>query len=161
MCLYILSSILWCLFIWFLKHVSQTGGFYLCLWNQCLSPLNLWLNATHGEVYSIQHYVIKFVIDLRQVGGFLQFPRHNDISEILLKVALNTINLTHITIKVSLIPCTWRYVLDTTICNNVCQWNVAGRLFSVPVSDMRQVGYFLYMSMIFSRSVVFVLRFPP
>jgi hypothetical protein len=24
-----------------------------------------------GEVYSIQHYVIKFVIDLRQVGGFL------------------------------------------------------------------------------------------
>jgi hypothetical protein len=24
-----------------------------------------------GEVYSIQHYVIKFVSDLRQVGGFL------------------------------------------------------------------------------------------
>jgi hypothetical protein len=24
----------------------------------------------HGEVYSIQHYVIKFVSDLRQVGGF-------------------------------------------------------------------------------------------
>jgi hypothetical protein len=28
-------------------------------------------NPTHGEVYSIQHYVIKFVSDLRQVGGFL------------------------------------------------------------------------------------------
>jgi hypothetical protein len=31
----------------------------------------------HGEVYLIQHYVIKFVSDLRQVGGFLrilQFP---------------------------------------------------------------------------------------
>ena len=30
-----------------------------------------------GEVYSIQHYVIKFVSDLRQVGGFLwvlRFP---------------------------------------------------------------------------------------
>ena len=26
----------------------------------------------HGKVYSIQHYVIKFVSDLRQVGGFLQ-----------------------------------------------------------------------------------------
>jgi hypothetical protein len=26
-------------------------------------------NPTHGEVYSIQHYVIKFVSDLRQVGG--------------------------------------------------------------------------------------------
>jgi hypothetical protein len=24
-----------------------------------------------GEVYSIQHYMIKFVSDLRQVGGFL------------------------------------------------------------------------------------------
>jgi hypothetical protein len=29
------------------------------------------LNPVHGEVYSIQHYVIKFVSDLRQVGGFL------------------------------------------------------------------------------------------
>ena len=29
-------------------------------------------NAVHGELYSIQHYVIKFVSDLRQVGGFLR-----------------------------------------------------------------------------------------
>jgi hypothetical protein len=28
----------------------------------------------HSVVYSIQHYVIKFVSDLRQVGGFLLFP---------------------------------------------------------------------------------------
>jgi hypothetical protein len=28
-------------------------------------------NPTHGEVYLIQHCVIKFVSDLRQVGGFL------------------------------------------------------------------------------------------
>ena len=28
-------------------------------------------NSVHGEVYSIQHYVIKFVSDLGQVGGFL------------------------------------------------------------------------------------------
>jgi len=27
-------------------------------------------NPTHGEMYSIQHYVIKFVSDLQQVGGF-------------------------------------------------------------------------------------------
>jgi hypothetical protein len=32
--------------------------------NKCPSPLT-------GEVYSIHHYVIKFVSDLRQVGGFL------------------------------------------------------------------------------------------
>ena len=29
-------------------------------------------NPSHGEVYWIQHYVIKFVSDLRQVCGFLQ-----------------------------------------------------------------------------------------
>ena len=29
-------------------------------------------NLTHGEVCSIQHYVIKFVSDLRQVDGFLR-----------------------------------------------------------------------------------------
>ena len=34
-------------------------------------------NPVHGEVYSIQHYVIEFVGDLRQVGGLhrvLGFP---------------------------------------------------------------------------------------
>ena len=30
------------------------------------------LNLIHGEVFLIQHYVIKFVSDLRQVGDFLQ-----------------------------------------------------------------------------------------
>jgi hypothetical protein len=40
--------------------------------------------------------VIKFVSDLRQVGGFLRCPPQNntdrhDIDEIFLKVALNTI----------------------------------------------------------------------
>ena len=52
-------------------------------------------------MYLIQHYVIKFDSDLRQVGGFLRvlrFPpqktdRH-DITEILLKRALNKITLT-------------------------------------------------------------------
>jgi hypothetical protein len=44
--------------------------------------------------------MIKFVSDLRQAGGFLRFPppitgRH-DITEILLKVPLNTITLTHL-----------------------------------------------------------------
>ena len=55
-----------------------------------------------SDVYSIQHHVIKFVSDLRQLGGFLQalrFPQPikligNDKTEILLKVTLNTITLT-------------------------------------------------------------------
>jgi hypothetical protein len=32
-------------------------------------------NPVRGEVYSIQHYVMKFVSDLRQVDGFLQVLR--------------------------------------------------------------------------------------
>jgi len=57
----------------------------------------------HCGVYSIQHYVIKFVTDLRQTGwwfspdtpvsSIIKTGRH-DIAEILLKVALNTINQT-------------------------------------------------------------------
>jgi hypothetical protein len=51
----------------------------------------------------MQHYVIKFVSDLRQVGGFLRvirFPPTNktdrtDITEMLLKMALNTIKQTN------------------------------------------------------------------
>jgi hypothetical protein len=35
---------------------------------------NVNLNPAHGEVYLIQHYVVKCVSDLRQVGGFLRFP---------------------------------------------------------------------------------------
>jgi hypothetical protein len=56
-------------------------------------------NPVHGEVYSIQHNVIKFVSDWRQVGGFFMIAftnttdRHN-IAELLLKVALNTITIT-------------------------------------------------------------------
>jgi hypothetical protein len=30
------------------------------------------LNPTHGEVYLLQHYVIKFVSDWQQVSGFLR-----------------------------------------------------------------------------------------
>ena len=31
-------------------------------------------NPAHDDVYSIQQYVIMFVSNLRQLGGFLQFP---------------------------------------------------------------------------------------
>jgi hypothetical protein len=53
-----------------------------------------------GEVYLIQHYVIKFVSDLRHVSGFApgipvtstKKTDHHDVAVILLKVVLNTIN---------------------------------------------------------------------
>jgi hypothetical protein len=56
-------------------------------------------NPAHdGEVHMIQHYVIKFVSDLRQVDGILlsilvsstNKTDSHDITEILLKVVLNT-----------------------------------------------------------------------
>ena len=58
------------------------------------------VNPVHDEEYSIQHYVSKFVNDLCQVGGFLSvlwFPApikltSCDITEIFLKVVLNTLN---------------------------------------------------------------------
>ena len=34
-------------------------------------------NPTHSKVYLMQHYVIKFVSDLRQVCGFLRVMRYN------------------------------------------------------------------------------------
>ena len=77
-------------------------------------------NPVHGKMYSIQHYVIKFVTDLRQVGCF--FPctlvsstnktdRH-DIAEILLNVALNSIDLPT--------ESTANYVLEMSSKGHVC-----------------------------------------
>jgi hypothetical protein len=93
-----------CIICNFLRGLSWSSSYgtwiynYLC--NQCLSSLTLCVQA---RCTIIQHYVIKFVSDLRQVGGFLRvlrFPldtnignktdRH-DITEILLNVALSSI----------------------------------------------------------------------
>ena len=74
---------------------------YLC--NQCLSPLTLWVRILLRRGVLDTTLCDKFVSDLRQVGCFLwviRFPPPkkktdcHDISEILLKVALNTITLT-------------------------------------------------------------------
>ena len=50
---------------------SYGSWIYKHLCNQCLSPLkSCEFEPIYGKVYSIQHYVIKFISDLRQVGGF-------------------------------------------------------------------------------------------
>ena len=68
-------------------------------WNQLNCHLRCEFKSRSCKVYSIQPYVIKFVSDLRQVGGFRQvlwFPPSikltANITKILLKVALNTIH---------------------------------------------------------------------
>jgi len=54
---------------WPWSHGSWIYNYrYLC--NQCLSPLMLWVRISIRG--GVQQYVIKFVSDLRQVGGFLR-----------------------------------------------------------------------------------------
>ena len=44
--------------------------------NDILKSINsVSLNPANDEVYSIQYYVIQFVVDLRQVDGFLMILR--------------------------------------------------------------------------------------
>ena len=82
----------------FLLSKSNGSWIYNYLFNQCLSPIMLWV----WILLMANNYVIKFVSDLRQVGGFsLGTPVYStnntdshDINEILLRVALNTITLT-------------------------------------------------------------------
>jgi hypothetical protein len=49
-------------------YVNERRFFYVKI--QCSNPV-------HGEMYSIQHYVIKLVSDLRQVGAFLRVHKTN------------------------------------------------------------------------------------
>ena len=55
-------------------------------------------NPAHDEIYTIKHYVIKFVSYLWQVSGFLRVLRFSPpiklTTTILLKVALNTRTIT-------------------------------------------------------------------
>ena len=56
-----------------LGNLGAVMDLQLPICNQCLSPLTLWVGICSGQVYSIQHYVIKFVSDFRQVGGFSRY----------------------------------------------------------------------------------------
>ena len=57
---------------------------------------NVSLNPAYGEVYSIQHYVIKFVGDLCHVYGFLWVLRSPPQIKLtaIAEILLNTITLT-------------------------------------------------------------------
>ena len=84
------------LFLLLMKSISSQIPCTCCIYKIKSYPIVVSSNPVHGKVYSIQHYVIKFVSDLRPVGGFhrctpvsstTKTDRH-DIIEILLKVAL-------------------------------------------------------------------------
>ena len=80
---------------------SYGSWIYNCQWKQCLSPLTLWVRNPIMARCTRYIYVIKFVSDLWKVIGFLRGLRlpppnttdSHDITQILLKVTLNTITL--------------------------------------------------------------------
>jgi hypothetical protein len=79
-------------------HMVHVVGFNLPVQSVPIAT-NVRSNPNKSEVYSIQHYVIKFVSDLGQVDGLLRFPPPikltHDITKILLKVAFSTIKPNH------------------------------------------------------------------
>ena len=72
-----------------------------------------YLNPTHGEVYLIQHYVIMVVSDLWQVSIW--------------------------------IPLMGRYTHDTTLCNNGCQWLVAGQYLNPTHGEVYLIQHYVIM----------------
>ena len=83
-----------------LKQLLRSDGIYLTIATMgAVTTEVVSSNPVHVDVYSILYYMMKFVSDLQQVGGFLRVLRFSPaikmsttITEILLKEALNTIN---------------------------------------------------------------------
>jgi hypothetical protein len=57
------------------NNYIEHGSWIFQLPLQSLSITTEDVSSNPAQVYSIQHYVIKFVSDLRQVGGFLRVLR--------------------------------------------------------------------------------------
>ena len=85
-----------------------------------------------GWVYSIQHYVIKFVSELRQVDGFLRVSRdssinktdRHNITEMLLQVALNTTTLSQtLTMGRSFVPFFLLYIYECVLHSEGPSWS--------------------------------------
>jgi hypothetical protein len=104
-------------------------------------------NSAHGDLYSIQHYVLKFVSDLWQVCGVLRFPppneydMHNSQSASIREKGPSWSYggwIYNYQYHQWLSPLTlWvliqlrRGVLETTSCDKVCPWLAGGRWFSL------------------------------
>jgi hypothetical protein len=74
------------LYSWKIAHLALNNMHLLIYWGHrdCVRmvvgftttcAISAYHHSVHGKVYLIQHYVIKFVCDLRQVGGFLRVLR--------------------------------------------------------------------------------------
>ena len=128
----------------FKNHVGPTRSWsygnwiYIYLCNQFLSPLKSWVEISLRRGV-LDTTLCNKVCQWLAVGQWFSLGTpissnktdHHDIAEILLKMALNTINQ-----PINRIPLR-RGILDTTLYDKVCQWLVAGQRFhsGTPVSS--------------------------
>ena len=152
-------------------------------WHDAVSITNKIVssNPAHGEVYSVQHYVIKFVSHLWQVGGFLRFfftnkTDHHEITEILLKKALNTIIIPYypwiprLIFSITIIPfwasfnnnwiyySFWSFTIKLwspptfSIINNIPTFSIINNLMYTGLSIKGGTRYFYLPKMVFGAS---------
>jgi hypothetical protein len=94
---------------------------YLCYQGQ--SPITFEFEPRSGEMYSIQYYVIKFVSDLRQVGGFQWFKIigivwiscHLHFNQKWYNIGLVWFMLFNVTFN-NILVISWRSVLFVEVC---------------------------------------------
>jgi hypothetical protein len=122
-------------------------GWWFSLYNIMCSSLSV--TCDRSVVFSIQHYVIKFVSDLWQVGGFLYTTLCDQVCQWLVtglwfslyNIMWSSLSVTcdrsvvfsiqHYVIK--FVSDLWQVggFLYTTLCDKGCQWLVIGRWFSL------------------------------
>ena len=122
-------------------------GLWFSLYNIMWSSLSV--TCDKSVVFSIQHYVIKFVSDLWQVSGFLYTTLCDKVCQWLVtgqwfslyNIMWSSLSVTcdksvvfsiqHYVIK--FVSDLWQVggFLYTTLCDQVCQWLVTGRWFSL------------------------------
>ena len=121
---------------------------WILLMVRCTRYKNMWwsLNPTHGEVYSIQKYVMKFesyswwgVLDTKICDEvwillMVRYTRYKNMWWSLNPTHGEVYSIQKYVMKFE--SYSWWGVLDTKICDEVCQWLATGQWFSpgTPVS---------------------------
>jgi hypothetical protein len=147
-------------------------------------------NPVHGKEYSIQHYVMKFVSDLRHVGGFLLVLNTTLCDEVCqwlatcrwfspgtqynimwwslsvtcaMSVVFSWYSIQHYVMKfVSDLRHVSGFllVLNTTLCDEVCQWLATCRWFS-PGTQYNIMWWSLSVTCNMSEVFTRLFWFPP
>ena len=85
------------------------------------------LNTALGEVYSIQHYVIKFVSDLRQVSGFIRVLRFPP-----------AINLTAWRYSWNIVECGVKHHNPNPLFCQITNYHVIRIYKNIPIAEIKQ-----------------------